>query len=857
MKKSSCIGLALLLAISLSSLCKARVGTDKEVEALIGQLGADQQVQTEAARKLASYGTRVVPDLIKAFESPNSKTRLAAGSVLAMIGEDAIPALLAALKNREKLVREHSALALNREVFGVDKLSRSTINLMVDSLSDALADPVPEVRREAATTLATLGAEATRAVPALITLLKKEKSSGDQEKLVREAVISTLGKFGSKAMEAVPALIESFKEDPEANVTGLAYNLSGASLALSEIGTAALAPLIGALSNPDVRVRCYAAYALGFMKTDDNAAVHALILALGDVSAKSIVRVRAAAAINDIGIAAHSAIPALQIALKDKDESVRSAAADAIGKMGDYAKGAIPDLIAIVNNTKEYIVVRNSAIDALGNLGYSASSATSSLISALDGPPELREAAYSAIGEVTEDVLPVVWEKLADTRIEVHFRNLLAGSITKRVERLLQGEVAKIPDDKLKRDIADVEACRRYVSSFGPDYAFLVERLDRALVSLNREQARRQSDKRRRQAYVIGSAALALAVLAFFILASVNVRRRLLVLLGRRWTMTFGQCQALIEITDTTITIRPNLGAEASWTRFPTKWPPPQKVLDTVSEMLPGADIQVVVDRSLFREPWAYHLGGHWADGSSAMVAGQLCAVPGRSRIRPVYTKAIAFAAFSCSDPQNFLPLEAVNGEIDAVTSCFSRWGASVYCSEYSASVSSVCEGLMNADIIHVAAHATTAGIVLQDGLLSTRELTNEFVSNLRCRLLVLSGCEAGRLNEDDSFVFTLVQAGVNVIAAVDFVKDQACRTFFEEFYLALLPGRKAEGVELGTAIRQAAEACALRFGEVEASLQFQGNLERWKKSVNSFMLYGDPTIHLDLQSPRGGKFIR
>lgn len=853
MKKSSSIGLTLLLTISLANLCRARARSDQEVEALINQLGADQRVQTEAARKLAGYGKRVVPNLIGAFKSTNSKTRLAAASVLAMVGEDAVPDLLAGLKDRNKMVREHCAQALSRNVFGTDKLSGETISRMIDGLSGALTDPVPEVRREAASALATLGPEAVRAIPALTSLLKKEKGLGEKETDVRVAVIQTLGSFGNQASEAIPALIESFRYGPEEDVTGLAYRLSSAALAIGDIGPAAIPPLISALSNPDVRIQCYSADALGFIKSDDPTVVQALIVALGDV--KPMVRVRAAAAIDSIGKGAHATTGALRIALRDRDELVRSGAAEALGKMGEYAGDAIPELIAIVNDPREFIIVRRSAIDALGNLGYSASSATSSLIGALDGPPELRESAYSTIGKVTKDVLPIIWEKLGDSSVEVHFRGLLAVSITTKVEHLLEGEVAKIPDDKLNKSIADVEACRRHVSGFGPTYDFLVERQDRALVSLNREQARRQSDKRRRQAYVIGSVSFALAVLAFSILASVNVRRRLLVLLGRRWTMTFGQCQALIEITDTTITIRPNLGVEASWTRFPTKWPLPQTLLETVHEMLPGADIQVVVDRSLFREPWAYYLGGPWADGPSAMVAGQLCAVPGRSRIKPVYTKTIAFAAFSCSDPQSFVPLEAVNGEIDAVSSCFRRWGASVYGCQYSASVSSVCEGLMNADIIHVAAHATTAGIILQDGLLSTAELTNELITNMRCRLLVLSGCEAGRLDQDDSFVFTLVQAGVNVIAAVDLVKDQACRTFFEEFYLALLPGRRAEGVELGTAIRQAAEACALRFGKVEANLQFHGNAQRWKESVNSFMLYGDPTIHLDLQSPKGRKF--
>jgi HEAT repeat protein len=849
MKRLSCIGLSLLLVISIASRCEAGNDIDQEVETLIGQLGADQSVRTEAGRKLASYGKQAVPALIRAFESNDSEVRISAGAVLAMIGEDAIPDILNALKHNKTLVREHAVMALNRDAFGIDSLSPRTITEIVNGLIGALRDPEPEVRRSAANALDELGSESARAVPALTFLLRNEKRSDMKSSEVREAVIHTLGKIGSQAWEAVPALIESFKDAPETHVTGLAYNICSASFTLAEIGKAAIEPLISSLSDPDVRVRCYAADSLGFMKTDDEAAVQALVNALDD--GRPVVRVRAAAAIENIGLGAHNATHALQLALKDKNDSVRSAAADAIGKMGEYAKDAVPELVAMMNNPKEYEAVRKSAINAVGDLGQNASSATSSLVNALDGPIGVRESAYAALGRVATENIPVLREKLADTNTDMRFRVLSAESITKIVERLLEGRVENIPVDKLNNSIGDVEACREFVIGFGPDYRYLVERLNRSFTSLRREQDRRQSDKSRMQAYLIGSSTLALGVVAFAILASVQLRRRLLVLLGRRWIMTFAKCDGLIEITDTTITIRPSLGSDATCTRFPAMWPPQQAVLETIREMLPGSDIRVAVDRSLFRQPWAYHLGGRWADGLDTIIAGQLCAVPESVKLRPVYTKKVAFAAFSCSRPENRRPLEAVDGEIDAVTSCFRRWGASVYCCRDSATVSDVCDGLLNADIMHVAAHATTAGIILQDGVLGTRELNDGLVSKLRCRLLVLSGCEAGRLDEDDSFVYTLVQTGVNVIAAVDFVKDQACRTFFEEFYSALLPGRRTEGVELGAAIRSAAEACSIRFGEVEASLQVRGQVERWKKSVNSFMLYGDPSIHLILQIPK------
>lgn len=269
----------------------------------------------------------------------------------------------------------------------------------------------------------------------------------------------------------------------------------------------------------------------------------------------------------------------------------------------------------MVENPKEYEVVRNSAINALADLGQHALGATSSLVNALDGPIGIRESAYAALGKVANEDVPILKEKLADTNTGIRFRVLSAESMTKIVERLLEGRVENIPVEKLNRSISDVEACRESVLRFGPDYSYLVERLNRSFTSLRREQDRRQSDKRRMQAYLIGSSSLALGVVAFAILVSVQLRRRLLVLLGRRWIMTFGKCEGLIEITDTTITIRPSLSSDAIWTRFPAKWPPQQAVLETIREMLPGSDIRVAVDRSLFRQPWAYHLGGNWADG--------------------------------------------------------------------------------------------------------------------------------------------------------------------------------------------------------------------------------------------------
>lgn len=316
MQRLSCIGLSFLFVIGITPKCEAGNDIDQKVKTLIGQLGAEQSVRTEAGRKLASYGKQAVPALIRAFESNDSEVRISAGAVLAMIGEDAIPDILNALKHKKPLVREHAVMAFNRDALGIDSLSAQAISEIVNGLVGVLRDPDPEVQKLAANALDALGSEAARAVPALTLLLRNKKGSDKKSSEVREAVIYTLGKIGSQAWEAVPALIESFKDEPETHVTGLAYNICSASLTLAEIGTATIAPLLTSLSDPDVRVRCYAADALGFIKTDDEAVVQALVNALED--GKPVVRVRAAAAIESIGLGAHNAAHALQLALKDK-----------------------------------------------------------------------------------------------------------------------------------------------------------------------------------------------------------------------------------------------------------------------------------------------------------------------------------------------------------------------------------------------------------------------------------------------------------------------------------------------------------------------------------------------------------
>ncbi len=99
---------------------------------------------------------------------------------------------------------------------------------------------------------------------------------------------------------------------------------------------------------------------------EQQARIDVLIDQLSDETRE--VRERAAEALGKIGEPAKEAIPALLEALGDEAREVRERAAEALGKIGKPAKGAIPVLIEALNDESDR--VRESAAEALEKLGY-------------------------------------------------------------------------------------------------------------------------------------------------------------------------------------------------------------------------------------------------------------------------------------------------------------------------------------------------------------------------------------------------------------------------------------------------------------------------------------------------------
>lgn len=236
----------------------------------------------------------------------------------------------------------------------------------VEPLAALLTDPDTGVRWKAAEALGKLGSPAVGA-------LTKSLQHDDSD--VRWMAAVALGEIGDPA--AVPGLL-AVLDDPDT------YVRSRAALALGEIGEAALEGVLTALRTGGERVRWGAAIALG--KIGGERAVEALIGALCDPD--DDVRLRAAAALADIG---EAAVPRLIAALGADDDRLREGATAALSQIG---RVAVPSLAAALRDAGDWRI-RAGVARVLGEIGDRR--AIEALIQGLDDTrEEVRRAAREA-----------------------------------------------------------------------------------------------------------------------------------------------------------------------------------------------------------------------------------------------------------------------------------------------------------------------------------------------------------------------------------------------------------------------------------------------------------------------------
>jgi len=391
-----------------------------------------------------------VPRLLSLLNDPH--IRLEAASALGGIGpaaRAAIPPLLAGLKDPDPAFRARAAETIGRigwQRQAAQFSTRTVARRSIAPLAAALKDTDPRVRAAAATALRDIGSEAAIRIPDLVLLLCDPVAD------VRRAALGALPRLDAAATPG-PETIGRLLADVDRRVRLAAAKVVGDDDLDAE---GVITGLLAALKDPDPDVRAEAAYKLARTNGKGGISVHerSLIHGYGKSTtlAKSSIaggvlrtaltdpelRVRAGAAyaIPVFKREAGSSVPLLVARLKDSSVLVRIAAAVALGQFGSDARAAVPDLLDALADPGGIGIndfsVASKAAQALGGISPEAANRmTDHIFTLLDSPKEdVRHGAGKALANRGVMVSPRLFQALANPktsrRAQIEILNVLA-----------------------------------------------------------------------------------------------------------------------------------------------------------------------------------------------------------------------------------------------------------------------------------------------------------------------------------------------------------------------------------------------------------------------------------------------
>ncbi|MDN5279073.1 MAG: hypothetical protein PWR01_3038 [Clostridiales bacterium] len=314
--------------LSFSASALGEIGNPRAVPVLITGLShEDWNVRRTCAYALTEIGERGVEKIAEALKSANDDVRYWVTRILESIGEPGVPYLVKALKDPNREIRFFAAKAL------AGSFDPNVVRHLIDSLSDE----VWSVRKVAAESI-------TRQENLEIEDLLRSISSDNED--VRHWVGQILSEIGPRYL---PRIIELMRKgDAELRL----YAVQAAGL----IETPELTePLIGALRDDSEWVRTYAAISLG--QTGDSRAIIPLIRSFSDRNAdvhrnivlsfanlgeevyKELIKciegddleLKKNAAIAFAEMGDERGVDHIVMLMEDPEESVRAAAAEALG----------------------------------------------------------------------------------------------------------------------------------------------------------------------------------------------------------------------------------------------------------------------------------------------------------------------------------------------------------------------------------------------------------------------------------------------------------------------------------------------------------------------------------------------
>lgn len=360
------------------------------VKAITDKEDMVQRAAIGAIRNIDADPEIVRPLIIKALEDADSAVAMAAVRVLAETADEkSVPGLIEALKHKEAC---YWACLVIHELGPAAKDAALPV-------SEVLKHADPEVRLQAAMTLAAIGPDAKPAVPALVKILQDDPQDG-----VKFAAGYALGSIGSKDDGAGPALVEAAKgEDPFLRIVGI-WGLNKVLPGNEVVQQRAVKMYVEGLKSKDKAVRKVAARAVadsdipfevrapilvGAIKDEDPEVIGHVVGALAAMGAK--IAPRTAEALKDKDLRPHAlnvlylmgpeaapAVPGLIDVLKDNDcPDFQTEVQFTLGRIGPAAAEAVPMLVGSLASKDEK--VRNSACYALAKIGPKAEAAVAPL----------------------------------------------------------------------------------------------------------------------------------------------------------------------------------------------------------------------------------------------------------------------------------------------------------------------------------------------------------------------------------------------------------------------------------------------------------------------------------------------
>lgn len=318
----------------------------------------------------------------KLAKSKDPEERHAAAERLGNMGAtDAVPALAAALKDREPAVRAAAAAAL----WELKEAARDAM----PALKEALNDPDGAVLINAAGALRQLDVVTTDLLPAYQRALQDEDCG--------VAVLAGLAAQEYLPPEDMLQVARTCQKDEDIEVQLRAGDLLRAA---SKRGGKALVPsLLDSLRRARGAEKADYARQLGQQKPPTPEIVAALTKLVPDPEPEN--RKAAIEALRYMGASAKDAVPAItERVTVDKDPEVRESAAEALGHLAPHSRSAIPVLIQALQKDASP-KVRVAACDGLGEHREAAKDAIPALHAALEDKDDfVRQAARLALMRV-------------------------------------------------------------------------------------------------------------------------------------------------------------------------------------------------------------------------------------------------------------------------------------------------------------------------------------------------------------------------------------------------------------------------------------------------------------------------